>query len=125
MTILQWIFAIAIFCPFLVLVASAWFFKHPDSKTTFQTAADITTPFFMIAVVIMLNRTLSIPTTWLIVLLCVIVASIVWLFDKKRHQQHVVATLRRIWRAYFLLFSVLYCCIWIFGSIISGIARLF
>lgn len=126
MGILQWVFVLAIFCPFLVFGISAWFFKHPDQSITFRTAMDITTPFFIVAVILGLHSVFELPGMVITTGLCLLLAIFMFYVERKIQKRiKIIPFLQRIWRAYFLVFCVIYCCIWIFGIVIYGFRQVF
>lgn len=120
MVLAKWMWEGAIYFPFIVLLFSYWFFNHPDSTMTFQTAADVTTPFFMLGVIRAL-QTIEQPNSMTIVVsICVVVAVVMMVLERFIQKKFFTfAVIKRIWRVYFLIFTMLYCGIWIFSGILT------
>lgn len=118
MVLAKWMWEGAIYFPFIVLLFSYWFFNHPDSTTTFQTAADVTTPFFMLGVIRALQTIEQQNSMTIVVSICVVVAVVMMVLERFIQKKFFTfAVIKRIWRVYFLIFTMLYCGIWIFLGI--------
>lgn len=111
----KWMWEVAIYFPFIVLLFNCWFFNHPDKTTTFQTAADATTPFFILAVVRALEKIEQPYSITIVGSICVTIIVAMLILERLIQKEVLIGSaIKRIWRVYFLIFTMLYCGIWIF-----------
>lgn len=114
MLIAKWLFDVIIACPFIMLAVSYWFFNAPDSRNTFEVAADVTTPLLIGAVLFALPFVGQHDGIRIVVMICASIACIMLILELLVQKRLAFAVIKRIWRVYFLIFSMLYCGIWIF-----------
>ena len=117
---MKYLLAIFLLFPFFLTVISITIFKKIgfSSSKAFGIAADLTTPFFIIALPIIVKSIWK----WSIgaILMCILlVVAIIFTFIEWRSQKeiNIPLLLKKIWRSYFLLLSILYIVIMIAGFV--------
>ena len=117
---MKYLLAIFLLFPFFLTVISITILKKfgfSPSKA-FGFAADLTTPFFIITLPIIVKSIWE----WRVgaVLICILlVVAIIFTFIEWRSQKeiNIPLLLKKIWRSYFLLLSILYIVLMIAGFI--------
>ena len=84
----------------------------------FGLAADLTTPFFIISLPIIVKTIWGWPVSTLIMSVLLIVAIIFTFFEWRSQKEiNIPLLLKKIWRSYFLLLCILYIVLMIVGFI--------
>ena len=117
---MKYLLAIFLLFPFFLTVISLVTLKKIgfSSSIAYGFAADLTTPFFIIALPIIVKSIWK----WSIgaILVCILlVVAIIFTFIEWRSQKEIIIPLllKKIWRSYFLILSVLYIVLMIAGFV--------
>ena len=117
---MKYFLAIFLFFPYFFTILSLFILKKIgfSKAKAFGFAADLTTPFFIIALPIIANSiwgwSFSAILLGVLLVIAIIFTYIEWRTQK---EINIPLLLRKIWRSYFLLLSILYIVLMIAGLV--------
>lgn len=117
---MKYIIALFLFVPFIFTIISFIIFAKlkVNKGKALGYAADLTTPLFMITIPIVVNTVWDIHITFYFICALLIIGIIVTFIEwRTKKEIEIPLCLRKIWRIYFLLLSVMYMLVMIIGLI--------
>ena len=117
---MKYLLAIFLFFPFFFTIISLFVLKKfgLSKAKAFGLAADLTTPFFIIALPIIAKSIWGWRFSTILFGVLLIVAIIFTYFDWRTQKEiNIPLLLKKIWRSYFLLLSILYIILMIIGFV--------
>ena len=117
---MKYLLAIFLFFPFFFTIISLFVLKKIglSKPKAFGVAADLTTPFFVIALPIIAKSIWGWSFSTILLGVLLIVAIIFTYFEWRTQKEiDIPLLLKKIWRSYFLLLSILYIVLMIVGLV--------
>ena len=117
---MKYLLAIFLFFPFFFTILSLFILKKIglSKAKAFGFAADLTTPFFIIALPIIAKSIWGWSFSAILLGVLLIVAIIFTYFEWRTQKEiNIPLLLKKIWRSYFLLLSILYIVLMIVGIV--------
>ena len=117
---MKYLLAIFLLFPFFLTIISVPILKKVgfSSSKAFGFAADLTTPFFIIAIPIIVKSIWDWSISAILISVLLIVAIIFTFFEWRSQKEiNIPLLLKKIWRFYFLLLCILYIGLMIAGFV--------
>lgn len=117
---MKYLLAIFLLFPFFLTVISIAIFKKMGFSSTkaLGISSDLTTPFFIIAIPIIVKSIWEWSIAAILISILLVIA-IIFTFIEWRSQKEIIIPLllKKIWRSYFLMLSILYIVLMITGFV--------